>query len=76
MNAFTGQRIEVDRQRANESFTFTCLHFGDVAFVKNNTAEDLFVERHHVPREFLRAECCFFPDDQLARANAHRKRLL
>ncbi len=44
VDAFAGQRVEVDRQGRDERLALTGAHFGDVAFVQRLAAHDLHVE--------------------------------
>ena len=41
------QSIKVRRQRSNQSFTFTCLHFGNSSLMKGYTADYLHLEMLH-----------------------------
>ncbi|MNR28120.1 hypothetical protein D3C85_1454310 [compost metagenome] len=54
MNAFTGQCVQVCRQRCGQGFTFTGTHFCDAAFVQNHTAEQLYVKVTHAEHAFTR----------------------
>ncbi len=44
MDAFAGQRIQIDGQRGDECFAFAGLHLGDVAVVQHHAADQLDVE--------------------------------
>ncbi len=48
VDALARQRIEVRRQRGDEGLAFAGHHFGDVAAVQDDAAEDLRVEVPHV----------------------------
>ena len=52
MNAFTGQCIQVGRQRCGQRFTFTGTHFRDATLVKHHTAQQLDVEVAHTEYTF------------------------
>ena len=47
VDALTGERVEVDRQRRDEGLAFAGAHLGDVAFVQRLAAHDLHVEVAH-----------------------------
>ena len=47
VNAFTGQRVQVSRQRCGQGFTFTGTHFRDAALVEHHTTQQLNVEVTH-----------------------------
>ena len=47
VNAFTGQRVQVSRQRCGQGFTFTGTHFRDAALVEHHTTQQLDVEVAH-----------------------------
>ena len=44
VDAFACQRIQVDRQRRDQRFTFARFHLGDVALVKHHAADQLHIE--------------------------------
>ena len=48
VNAAAGKRIEVYRQGSHQRFTFTGLHFGDLALVQHDAAHELHVEVAHL----------------------------
>ena len=55
MHAFSGQGIEIGRQGGDQGFSFTGFHFGDVASVEHDAADQLDVEMAHLhgpPRGF------------------------
>ena len=54
VNAFTGQRVQVSRQRCGQGFTFTSTHFRDAALVKHHTPQQLNVEVTHAKHTFTR----------------------
>ena len=55
MNAATSKRIKVNWECCNESFTFTSLHLGNIAFVKHHTTDELNIEW----TKFQNAITCF-----------------
>ena len=52
VNAFTGQCVQVGRQRCGQGFTFTGTHFRDAALVKHHTTQQLNVEVTHAKHTF------------------------
>ena len=66
VNAFTGQRIQVSRQRCGQGFTFTGTHFRDAAFVKHHPTQQLNVEVTHAEH----ALTCFTHDRKCFRDQA------
>ena len=51
-----GKRIEVKRHGGDEGFAFAGRHFRDFLFVERNAADDLDIERDHVPGELMVAD--------------------
>ena len=49
VRAAASERVQVKRQRGDQSFAFAGRHLRDSAPVQNDTAEQLHVEVHHVP---------------------------
>jgi hypothetical protein len=47
VGAFSGERVEDERSGGDEGFSFTGLHFGDSALVKNESTNELDVEVAH-----------------------------
>ncbi len=47
MHAFTRQRIQVNRQRTDQRFTFAGTHFSNFAAVQNHATNELHVEVTH-----------------------------
>ena len=47
MYALTRKCVKVSRKCSNKSLTFTGLHFGNSALVKNNTADKLYIKVTH-----------------------------
>ena len=52
VDAFAFERIQICRQRRDQRFSFTGLHFGDPALVQNDAADELHVEVPHVQDAF------------------------
>ena len=50
VNAFSCQRIEIDRQRSDKRLSFACLHFGNLALVQGHAAKKLHIEMPHPGR--------------------------
>ena len=48
VDALAFERIQVARQGGDQRLSFTGLHFGDFAFVKDHAADQLHVEMAHV----------------------------
>ncbi len=48
VNAAAGKRIQIHRQGGDQRFTFTGLHFGDLALMQNDAADELHVEVPHL----------------------------
>ena len=48
MNAEPGERVQVNRKRGDQRFAFAGLHFGDLAAVQDDAADQLDVEVPHV----------------------------
>ncbi len=46
--ALAGERVQINRQRGDQRFAFTGLHFGDLAAVQNDAADQLHIEMAHV----------------------------
>ena len=51
MDAATRERVEINRQRADERLAFARGHFRNVAGVERITADELHIERHHLPAQ-------------------------
>ena len=49
VHALARQRVQVGRQRRHQRLAFARGHFGDLAVVQHDAADELRVERHHVP---------------------------
>jgi hypothetical protein len=55
VDAFARQSIEINRHGRGEGFTFAGLHFGNIAIIENESANDLDFERlllQNTPRGF------------------------
>ena len=48
VHAASTQRVQIHRERGDQRFALTGLHFGDLAFVQNHAADQLHVEVPHV----------------------------
>ena len=44
VHAVAGERVQVNGQRRDQRFAFACLHFGDVALVQHDAADELYAE--------------------------------
>ena len=53
VRATASERVQVKRQSRNQSFAFAGRHFRDPATMQNDSAKELHVEVHHVPRHWL-----------------------
>mgnify|MGYP007099946767 CR=1 FL=1 len=49
MDAFARQRAQEYREGGDECLTFACRHFGNLALVEYDAADELHVVVHHVP---------------------------
>ena len=49
MNIVTRQRIQVERHRRHERFTFAGGHFRNVTAMQHNATENLHIKWHHLP---------------------------
>ena len=58
VDALAGERIQIDRKRGDQRFSFTGLHFRDPALVQDDAADELSVEVAHAERAL---RC--FPDN-------------
>ena len=56
MRAASGQRVEIKRQRRDQSLAFAGRHFRDPAAMQNDAADQLHIEVHHVPGHRLIAD--------------------
>ena len=50
------QRIEIQRQRRHEGLALAGRHFGDLALVERDAADQLDVEMDHVPGQLVLAD--------------------
>src|SRR5262249_22721024 len=48
VNAFAFERVQVNGQGSDEGFTFAGFHFGDLALMQDDSADQLLVEVPHV----------------------------
>ena len=51
----TRQRIQVQGEGGDQGLTFTGLHFGNLALVQHDTADNLHIKGNHVPRQLVTA---------------------
>ena len=56
MRAPPGKRVQIKRQRRNQSLAFARRHFRDSAAMQNHSADQLHIEMHHVPGHRLVAD--------------------
>ena len=47
MHAFTANRVEINRKRCHQGFTFTRAHLGDFTFVQGDTPDELYIVVTH-----------------------------
>jgi hypothetical protein len=47
------QRVEIERENRHRGLAFTGRHFGDLALVEDDAADQLDVVRHHVPVQLM-----------------------
>ena len=66
LDVLAGKCIQVQRKRGHESFALARLHFGDCAAMKNDAADKLNIERHHVPSERMAADFAARPHETSA----------
>ena len=87
VHVVSGKRIEIPCKGRNERFTFTGLHFGDLAIMKRHTADELHIEMTEPERAFARfshrSKCLrqhivkrFTLIKTLAQFNGHMRELL
>ena len=53
LGVLAAERVEVERKRRHERLALTGRHFRDAALVEGDAADQLHVEVHHVPGQFL-----------------------
>ena len=56
VDAAPGQGVEIDRQRGDQRLAFAGGHFGDPARVQGIAADELHVERDHLPQQRMLAD--------------------
>ena len=56
VDAAPGERVEIDRQGADERLALAGGHFRDLAIVQSDAADELHVERDHFPAERMFAD--------------------
>ena len=52
VDAATGERVQIYRQRCHKRFSFTCSHLGDITIMQNRAAHDLHIEMSLAERAF------------------------
>ena len=55
VDALAGERVQEDRERRDEGLAFAGRHFGDLALVEDDAADELDVVMDHVPGHFVAA---------------------
>ena len=66
LDVLAGKRVQVERQRRHERLALARLHLGDLALVEDDAADELHVERHHVPGERVAADLLGRPGQMAA----------
>ena len=61
-----GKRVQVQRHGGDERLAFAGGHFRDLALMEHDAADDLHVERDHVPHELVAADLVGAPDHAAA----------
>ena len=56
LHVLTGERVQVERQRGHQRLALAGLHLGDLALVEHDAADELHVERNHVPDKLVAAD--------------------
>ena len=72
MNAVARQRVQEDGQRGHERFTLTGGHFGNLALMQDDAAEELYVVVNHVPRHVVATGHPVVLIDGLVALDAHK----
>ena len=75
LHVLASKRIQVERHRRHQRLAFARLHLGNLALMEDNAADELDVERNHVPRERMSANLLGCADQVPARVFQKRKRL-
>ncbi len=55
MDAAPGERVEINGQGGDERFAFAGGHFGDAPAVQGVAADELHIERNHLPEQWMLA---------------------
>ena len=55
VHALSGQGVQEHRQRSHEGLSFTGGHLRDFSFVQDDTADELHIVMHHIPRNLVSA---------------------
>ena len=66
LDVLASKCIQVQRKRGYESFALARLHLGDCAAMKNDSSDQLNIERHHVPSERVAADFAARPHETAA----------
>ena len=75
LHVLARKRVEVERQRRHQRLALARLHLRDRAAVQHDAADELDVERHHVPGQRVAADLLRRPDQVTARVLHERVRL-
>ena len=75
LHVLPGKRVEVERKRRDERLALARLHLGYLALVEHDAADELDVERNHVPGEGVPADLRRRPAQVAARVLYECKRL-
>ena len=75
LHVLPGKRVEVERKRRDEGLALARLHLGYLALVEHDAADELDVERNHVPGEGVPADLRRRPAQVAARVLYECKRL-
>ena len=75
LHVLPGKRVEVERKRRDEGLALARLHLGYLALVEHDAADELDVERNHVPGEGVPADLGRRPAQVAARVLYECKRL-
>jgi hypothetical protein len=67
--------VQVERQRGDEGLALTRGHLGDATFVERDAADQLDIEVHHVPGQFMIADQNRATDQSPGGIFYHSKRL-
>ena len=71
MHALACKRVEEYGKGCHEGLSFTGRHFSDLSFVQGDTADELHIVMHHVPRDLVAAGNPFVVEDCLVAVDGH-----